>query len=119
MTDDDWDRAHRIASELVQKGTDVNELAKVFTYLRTRLAKPDAVNDFWLLLGRLPKARAFVRSGRTLDYYRNIREICEKNLKGINQNDRMATVLGWAVRLARTYISRIDSPGGRKYLSRR
>jgi hypothetical protein len=110
MTDDDWDRAHKIASELVQKGTDVNELAKVFTYLRTRLAKPDAINDFWLLLARLPKARAFVRSGRTLDYYRSIQECCVTNLKGLNEVHRIVGILGWAVRLGRFYWLKPPEP---------
>jgi len=105
MSGEDWELAHKIASELVRKGVDVNELAKVFTYLRARIAQPDAINSFWLLLGRLPKARAFVRSGRTLEYYRDIKEVCEKHIKGIKDMRQLVAILGWSVRLLKYHRS--------------
>jgi len=119
MTDDDWNRAHHIASELVQKGVDVNELAKVFTYLRTRLAKPDALNDFWLFLNRLPRARAFVRSGRTLDYYKDIQNLCGQSLKDVKDASQLTVTLGWAVRLARFYKEKSNPPTDKHTASRK
>ena len=49
-----------------------------------------------------------VRTGRTLDYYRDIQDVCQQHL-GSYRNakekkaEEMAQILGWAVRLMRYY----------------
>ena len=50
------------------------------------------------------EGRAVVRSGRTLGYYRAIREACYKHLKPYQDDpETMAWILGWAARLMRYY----------------
>jgi len=93
--------ATKIAEELVQTQTDPNEVAKAFTYLRTHRDG----RQFFKFLGTLvTEGGSLVRSERTLDYYRSIRQVCEKYLKPyLNRPDEMAQILGWAVRLMRYY----------------
>lgn len=101
MEQEDLERAERIAKELTKSRTDPNEVAKAFTYLRTH---PDG-RRFFAFLGTLVTEGGYlVRSGRTLDYYREIRRVCEKYLKPYQDKpDEMAQILGWAVRLMRYY----------------
>jgi len=101
MRANDLSVSQQIAQELVKSRTDVNELAKAFTYLRTH---PDG-RQFFAFLGTLVSEGGYlVRSGRTLDYYREIRRVCEKYLKPYQDKpDEMAQILGWAVRLMRYY----------------
>jgi len=93
--------AQQIARELVRSHTDVNELAKAFTYLRTHRDG----RQFFAFLGTLVSEGGYlVRSGRTLDYYREIRRVCDKYLRPYQDRpDEMAQILGWAVRLMRYY----------------
>jgi hypothetical protein len=93
--------AGRIAQELVKSRTDPNELAKAFTYLRTHRDG----RKFFAFLGTLVTEGGYlVRSGRTLDYYREIRRVCDKYLRPYRDKpEEMAQILGWAVRLMRYY----------------
>jgi hypothetical protein len=52
--------------------------------------------------------RYVVRTNRTLDYYRDIRDVCYKHLSGYRNATgekarELAVILGWAVRLLRYY----------------
>lgn len=97
--------AKTVALMLVNRDVDINELAKVAAYLRTHL---DGTQLFRLLDTMVKDGRYLVRSGRTLDYYRDIRDVCQqhlntyRNAKGVKAKE-MAEVLGWAVRLMRYY----------------
>jgi hypothetical protein len=90
---------------LAQRDTDLNELAKVATYLRTHL---DGAQFFRLLDTMVKNGQHLARTGRTLDYYRDIQDVCQQHL-GPYRNakekkaEEMAQILGWAVRLMRYY----------------
>lgn len=91
----------QIARELVHSQTDPNEVAKALTYLRIH---QDGRSFFTLLESMVTNGRYLVRSGRTLDYYREIRRVCEKHLRSYQDKpDEMAQILGWAIRLMRYY----------------
>ncbi len=99
--------AKTIALTLVNRDTDINELAKVAAYLRTHL---DGTQFFRLLetMVKEKDSRYLVRTGRTLDYYRDIQDVCQQHLEAYrNAKDgkaqEMAEILGWAVRLMRYY----------------
>lgn len=95
----------KVATELAHRDTDLNEFAKVATYLHTHL---NGAQFFRLLDTMVKDGRYLVRSGRTLDYYRDIRDVCQQHLnsyrdaKGAKAKE-MAEILGWAVRLMRYY----------------
>ena len=95
--------AERIAHEFTQSRTDVNELAKTFTHLRTHKNG----REFFKLLGTMVTDGGYlVRSGRTLDYYREIHRVCDKYLRDYRDKpDEMAQILGWAIRLMRYYAA--------------
>jgi hypothetical protein len=94
--------SEQIAQELVRSQTDPNEVAKAFTYLRTH--QDDGRKFFDLLAIMVKEGGYLVRSGRTLDYYREIRRVCDKYLRGYQDKpDQMAYILGWAIRLMRYY----------------
>jgi len=95
--------AERIAREFTQSRTDVNELAKAFTHLRTH---KNGRAFFTLLSTMVTDGGYLVRSGRTLDYYREIRRVCDKYLRDYRDKpDEMAEILGWAIRLMRYYAA--------------
>jgi len=96
-----FELSQTIARALVKSRTDPNEVAKAFTYLRVHR---DGQAFFTLLERMVTKGGYLVRSGRTLDYYREIRRVCEMHLRSYqNEPDEMAQILGWAVRLMRYY----------------
>lgn len=94
--------ANQIAQELVGNKTDPNETATVVHYLA---ANQDGEQLFTFIRTVIRDGKAVVRSGLTIDYYRNILQVCEKYLKPY-QNDpkQMAEILGWAVRLMRYHL---------------
>ena len=100
MDEKDWSIAHEIAFELVDKGTDANEVANVYAFLRQHRNR----EQFFILLNRLINSgRALVRSKRTLDYYRNIQDACNRHLKDISDTRKLTEILGWTIRLMRFY----------------
>jgi hypothetical protein len=109
MTEKDWSVANRMAGELVSRDCDPNEVAKAFAYLRTHPKDPRRFFEFLKTL--VDHGRFLVRSGRTLDYYRALQEVCNQHL-GQYRSDpkRMAQVLGWAVRLMRYYMLQTPAP---------
>jgi cold shock CspA family protein len=97
----DFDAAQTMAQTWVQQQTDHNEIAKALRYLVEHKNGPQF---FTYLRTVVNEGRAVVRSGRTLDYYRQIERVCRQHLTSYqDDHDRMAQVLGWAVRLMRFY----------------
>jgi len=93
--------ADSIAQFLNRRKADVNELSKCISHLRD---DPDGPRFFEYLDTVIAEGKAVVRSGRTLDYYRAIRDACRQHLMPYKDDPRaMAQILGWASRLMRYY----------------
>ena len=97
--------ADGVARALHKKKTDVNELAKCVGFLRDLARdKRNGALFFDYLDAVVAEGRAVVRSGRTLDYYRAIRDACRQHLTPYEDDpEAMAQILGWAARLMRYY----------------
>jgi hypothetical protein len=91
--------ADKMAQEWVKRGTDPNEVSQALTYLR---GHPDGPGFFRYLRTVQEHGGAVVRSGRTLQYYYAIQDVCQHYLQDY-QNDpqQMLLILGWAVRRMR------------------
>ena len=90
-----------IARNLNKQQVDVNELSKCVGFLRDN---PDGALFFDYLDTVIAEGLAVVRSGRTLDYYRAIRDACHQYLASYRDDPQaMAQILGWAARLMRYY----------------
>ncbi len=101
MQQQDFDRAQAMAKAWVGKKTDPNEIAKSLRYL---VEHPDGRHFFHYLRTVVEEGRAVVRSRRSLGYYEQIDQVCRDHLKPYqDEPERMAEVLGWAVRLMRYY----------------
>lgn len=101
----DFAAAHAIAEVLDGKGTDANEVASCVGYLRDLVRDERKGARFFDYLDTVIKdGQAVVRSGRTLGYYRNIRDTCRQHLTPYKDDPKlMAQILGWATRLMRYY----------------
>jgi len=97
--------ADSIAQELNRDKVDVNELSKCVDVLRNLAQDKEEEGFFFEYLDAvISEGRAVVRSGRTLDYYRAIRDACRKHLTPYQDDpEAMAWILGWATRLMRYY----------------
>jgi cold shock CspA family protein len=94
-----FDIAQVMARTWVKQHTDPNEVAKALRYLRDHKSGP---RFFRYLQTVVDEGRAVVRSGRTLDYYRQIEQVCRQHLSPYRDDpETMAQILGWAVRLMR------------------
>jgi cold shock CspA family protein len=101
MQKQDLQTAQTMAQDWVNHKTDPNEIAKALRYLRDYKSGP---LFFRYLRTVVDEGRAVVRSGRTLDYYRQILDTCERHLAPYRDDpETMAQILGWAVRLMRYY----------------
>lgn len=99
-----WSIAHDIAFDLVDWGTDPNELGKVVAFVRRYQNDSEAKNKLLSLVQRLGNTRnALIRSRQTQRFYQNIREACEKHLHDIGDTGDILTILGWSLRLMRYY----------------
>jgi hypothetical protein len=115
MNRSDWQLAEAIARELVNRETDVNEVHKAVTYARVQTtAHPDQVGErFFALLDTMTRdGRYLARSGRTLDYYRDLREVCGQHLRDYRtasgeRGRQLVEILGWAARLMRYYTTAV------------
>jgi hypothetical protein len=111
MQQPNWNLADAIALELVNRETDVNEVQKVASHLRVYAeSRPDQVGQrfFTLLETMVRDGRFLVRSGRTLDYYRDLRDVCTQHLSDFRTTTpekgwELVGILGWAARLMRYY----------------
>ena len=97
--------ADNIATGLNAQNVDVNELSKCVGFLRDLARdKLDGALFFEYLDTIIAEGQAVARSGRTLDYYRAIRDACRQHLVSYKDDPQaMAEILGWAARLMRYY----------------
>lgn len=96
-----YEAADAIARDLVKRRVDPNEVASALATLRDM---NDGSQFFRFLETVVQDGQAVVRSGRTLDYYRHIRDVCTEYLLPYQgEPKKMAYILGWAVRLMRYY----------------
>jgi cold shock CspA family protein len=101
MREQDFEIAEAMAQAWVRQNTDPNEVAKSLRYLTEH---PHGPRFFSYLHTVVEEGRAVVRSGRSLDYYRQIEQVCREHLAPYREDPKkMAQVLGWAVRLMRYY----------------
>ena len=99
-----WTIAHDIAFDLVDWGTDPNELGKVIAFLRRRKDDNAAKDSLMSLVQRLANSRnALIRSRQTQRFYQNIQDACKKHLYDINDTTELLRILGWSLRLMRYY----------------
>lgn len=99
-----WNIAHNLAFDLVDRGTDPNELGKVITFLRQRKDDTAAKNRLMSLVQRLASSQnALIRSRQTQRFYRNIQEAIQKHLYDIENTSELLHILSWSLRLIRFY----------------
>ena len=99
-----WLIAHDIAFELVDRGTDPNELGKVIAFMRRHQGDNDAKNRLMSLVQRMANSRnALIRSRQTQRFYQNIQDACQEHLRDIRHPDELLLILGWSLRLMRYY----------------
>ena len=104
MEEKQWSIAHDIAFELVDRGTDPNELGKVIAFVRQNKAESDIKNRLMSLVQRLSNSRnALIRSRQTQRFYRNIQETFKEHLNDIEDTTELLLILGWSLRLMRYY----------------
>lgn len=90
---------HLLAADLAGSNIDPNEASKALSYLRS---KRDP-KQFFLYLRTINRhGSAVIRSAQTLSYYRNLLEVCERHLQGM-EYEELSQTLGWAIRLMRYY----------------
>lgn len=107
MDEKKWQTAHKMAIQLVENETDVNEFSKFVSYLRSYCQIPNGGQKFFSYVTTLAKQGEVVqRSKKTLEYYKSISTTCEQFLKEY-QNDAaaMLQILAWVARLVRYYKS--------------
>lgn len=99
-----WTIAHDIAFELVDRGTDPNELSKVVAFMRRHQGDNNAKNRLMSLVQRLANSHnALIRSRQTQRFYRNIQEACQEHLRDSSDTTELLFILGWSLRLMRYY----------------
>ena len=104
MNKKQWSIAHDIAFDLVDWGTDPNELGKVVAFMRRYKDEGDAKERLTSLVQRLANTRnALIRSRQTQRFYQNIQEACETHLHDVSDTSEILTILGWSLRLMRYY----------------
>lgn len=104
MDEKQWEIAHDIAFDLVDWGTDPNELGKVLAFMRRYRGEGDVKDRLLTLVQRLSNTRnALIRSRQTQRFYRNIQEACQTHLHNVGDTNEILTILGWSLRLMRYY----------------
>ena len=99
-----WSIAHDLAFDLVDWGTDPNELGKVIAFMRRNKGDNAAKDRLMSLVQRLANSRnALIRSRQTQRFYQNIQEACQEHLRDINDTTELLRILGWSLRLMRYY----------------
>ncbi len=106
MNELQWKIAHNLAFDLVDWGTDANELGKVIAFVRRHQDDTDAKSRLMLLVQRLASSRsAPIRSNLTQEYYENILQVCEDYLYDISEPAELLLILGWSMRLMHYYLA--------------
>jgi hypothetical protein len=96
MSQDEWQRAQRIARELAHS-VDRNELGKIVSYAH----RTQDTERVLKLVARLPRSR-YIHSQRTRDYLQRIADVLPRELRGLS-GPRSLLVLSWAFRLMTYY----------------
>lgn len=106
----DLDIANVMAQSLVQRSIDPNEVSSALATLREQ----ENGRQFFRFLDTVVReGQAVVRSGRTLDYYRQILKVCREHLTPYQDDpEKMAYILGWTARLMRYYAVEGQSDRG-------
>jgi hypothetical protein len=91
--------AELLAADLAGGRVDKNEAQKALAYLRS---KRDPKQFFAYLQAITQNGRVVIRSNRTLGYYKELLNACERHLRGKNAEEMLLT-LGWAIRLLAYY----------------
>jgi hypothetical protein len=109
MSQQHWDIAHAIALEVVLDETDINELKKAISYLRTIAHREDLGRHFLTYYQTLLRhGRTISHSQKTEKYYKSILDIFDYYLRQclkqqFNNFQVVCEVLGWSARLAQYY----------------
>lgn len=96
MSQDEWQRAQKIARELA-RNADRNELGKIVAYAH----RTQDTEKVLKLVARLPRSH-YIHSKRTRDYLQSIADVLQRELRGLH-GQRSLLVLGWAFRLMTYY----------------
>ena len=107
MEKSDFDLADKMARALVNR-TDVNELIKTVSIMKSKLRDEretfTTASYFEFLDAVVKNGESVVRSGRTLDYYRALRDVSLQYLRPYSESPSlMLEILGWTGRLLRYY----------------
>ncbi|UCJ12524.1 MAG: hypothetical protein JWS08_01470 [Phormidium sp. PBR-2020] len=105
LSEHQWQIAHAIAQQLVLDDTDVNELKKAMSYLRTMSHRDDAGDRFFKYLEMLAsQGHRIGHSKKTTNYYRSLEQLCCQYLQGDRKDSQaLLRILGWTFRLMRYY----------------
>lgn len=117
MDEHDFDLADKMARALVNR-TDVNELMKTVSVMKSKLRDEretfTTASYFEFLDAVVKSGESVVRSGRTLDYYRALRDVSIQYLRSYSESPTlMLEILGWTGRLLRYYETLQTPPGSR------
>lgn len=96
-----------LAADLAGTRMDPNEAQKALAYLRS-VKEPKEYFDYLRAINQ--HGGAVIRSGQTLNYYRELLVASERHLRGMSLADMQRT-LGWALRLLRYYRTVPDAAG--------
>jgi hypothetical protein len=107
LTEVQWQAAHNTALALVRDEVDINELKKATSYLRSILDQKESGRRFFDYLQVLiNNGKLIGHSGKTIDYYRNIKKHCDSYLRPFQSEPTILVhILGWTTRLATYYKS--------------
>jgi hypothetical protein len=103
MKDEDWKAAEDFAREIREYDEKAaKELSKVLTFVARRRSRGSSVGkDLDLMLDRLAKSgNMFAHTQNTSAYYQAIQKARSNHLRGIDDGERLAQIIGWAKRLA-------------------
>ena len=101
-----WSIAHDIASDLVDRDTDLNEFGKVVAFVRRYRDDNNAKQKLISLVQRMADSdNALIRSRQTQGYYQKIQHACKKHLRNIDKTEELLLILGWSMRLMRYHYS--------------
>ncbi len=93
--------AEALAADLAGAGVDPNEAQKALAYLRS---KRNGKALFEYLQAVVTNGNVVVRSGQTLNYYRELQSACQRHLRPLQDDyQHMALAFGWSLRLLRYY----------------
>lgn len=93
--------AEALAADLAGAQVDPNEAQKALGYLRS---KRDGTAFFKYLDTIVNNGKIVIRSGRTLDYYRELQRACVRHLRPLQNNYQdLVMAFAWSLRLLRYY----------------